>query len=65
MIRLPLATSAITSITSARTASSIPRCFTASRWKRTQTLQLLIAETTKAMIFFVFKSTLPGPIACL
>ena len=65
MIRFPLATSAMTSMISARLASSMSRCFTASRWNLTQVLQLLIAETTKAMIFLVLASMRPGPIARL
>ena len=60
MIRLPVETSDITSTISASVASSIPRCFTASRWKRTQGPQLFTADTTKAMIFLVRRSTFPG-----
>ena len=45
MMRFPLVTSVITSTASARVAASIPRCFTASKWKRTQTPQLFITET--------------------
>ena len=43
---LPFATSVTTSMTSARYASSIPRRFTASRWKLTQGPQLFTTETT-------------------
>lgn len=64
-MRLPLATSVITSTASANVASSTPRCFTASRWKRTQTPQLFIADTMYAMSFLVLRSSLPGDMTCL